>query len=468
MSDYSIYPKAIDGYAQIPLAVDKLSPVSAEGVNRLRSGIINIEKAIGIAPHYSSSFGEFSTLTERFDNLEFQVLSFGENISNEIYESLEGFDLKDLLISSEKIIIRGAGVELKPTGTFPIPEPIDGVLSELPKSIVVMSSDTAAVPGAPPGVGFSTFMTFGGELDSADLAIVTSQELTRKGISFVAGPGGLFDPEAIPVDFSIAVQTSSSESYGGGDINIISGDTTSETQRGGNLNLGAGGCQGLSEGGYITIDGGDSSGSGSVYLSAGRSLDSGTRGASVTLDSSTSEVRMGGDLYLQAGSSYGTPADPAGDGGSVRLAAGSGYRGGDLLFVSGRADGGSAGNVYITAQANTSGHHGKIIYTGRSDFNGSITLPIRSYRGGFGSSVNITDSDHTLLVDASSTDVTVTLPDPSQLVGRTYVIKKIDNIGTVTIVDVNGGGVDGSALDLVTEHEYVTVQAFGGQWWKIS
>ena len=70
MSDYSIYPKAIDGYAQIPLAVDKLSPVSAEGVNRLRSGIINIEKAIGIAPHYSSSFGEFSTLTERFDNLE--------------------------------------------------------------------------------------------------------------------------------------------------------------------------------------------------------------------------------------------------------------------------------------------------------------------------------------------------------------------------------------------------------------
>ena len=129
MSDYSIYPKAIDGYAQIPLAVDKLSPVSAEGVNRLRSGIINIEKAIGIAPHYSSSFGEFSTLTERFDNLEFQVLSFGENISNEIYESLEGFDLKDLLTSSEKIIIRGAGVELKSTGTFPIPGPLDGMFS---------------------------------------------------------------------------------------------------------------------------------------------------------------------------------------------------------------------------------------------------------------------------------------------------------------------------------------------------
>ena len=466
MSDYSIYPKAIDGYAQIPLAVDKLSPVSAEGVNRLRSGIINIERAIGIAPHYSSNFGEFSTLTERLDSLEFQVLSVDENISNEIYESLESFDLKDLLTSSEKVIIRGAGIELKSTGTFPIPEPIDGVLFELPKSLVVMNSDIAAIPGAPPGEGFSTFMTFGGELDSADLAIVGSQEPRRaKSISFVTGTGGLFNPEAIPVDFSITAQTSSNEDYTGANISISSGDTTLETQSGGRLNLSAGSCQGFSEGGYISIDGGDSSGSGSVYVSAGRSLDSGAMGASITLDSSISEIGMGGGLYLQAASSYGTPA---GEGGSVRLAAGSGDRGGNLLLVSGRSDGGSAANVYITAQANTAGDSGKIVYNGRNDFNGSITLPIRAYRGEFGSSVDITDVDYTLLVDASSLDITVTLPDPSGLSGRTYVVKKIDNVGTVTIVDVNGDGVDGSALNLVTQYEYVTVQAHGGQWWKIS
>ena len=50
MSEYSIYPKAIDGYAQMPLAVDKKTPINAESVNRLRSAIVNIEKALGISP----------------------------------------------------------------------------------------------------------------------------------------------------------------------------------------------------------------------------------------------------------------------------------------------------------------------------------------------------------------------------------------------------------------------------------
>jgi len=139
-----------------------------------------------------------------------------------------------------------------------------------------------------------------------------------------------------------------------------------------------------------------------------------------------------------------------------------------LRLASGQSDGGSASNVYISARMNADGDYGKIVYNGRNDFNGSITLPIRVYRGEFGSSVDITDVDYTLLVDASSLDITVTLPDPSGLHGRTYVVKKIDNVGTVTIVDVNGDGVDGSALNLVTQHEYVTVQAYGSQWWKIS
>ena len=39
MSEYSIFPKAIDGYAQLPLTVDRAISVSAEEINRLRSAI---------------------------------------------------------------------------------------------------------------------------------------------------------------------------------------------------------------------------------------------------------------------------------------------------------------------------------------------------------------------------------------------------------------------------------------------
>tara|TARA_R110002110_G_scaffold73725_1_gene195457 strand:+ start:894 stop:1076 length:183 start_codon:yes stop_codon:yes gene_type:complete len=39
MADYSIYPNAIDGYAQLPLAIDDITPVNAFSVNTLRSAI---------------------------------------------------------------------------------------------------------------------------------------------------------------------------------------------------------------------------------------------------------------------------------------------------------------------------------------------------------------------------------------------------------------------------------------------
>jgi|TARA_R110001583_G_scaffold16234_11_gene66246 hypothetical protein len=61
MSDTSIYPKAIDGYAQLPLATNKITPVNAESVNRLRSAIVNIETALGVNPQGDSH----STVAER-------------------------------------------------------------------------------------------------------------------------------------------------------------------------------------------------------------------------------------------------------------------------------------------------------------------------------------------------------------------------------------------------------------------
>jgi len=93
MSDYSIYPKAIDGYAQIPLAVDRKSPVAAESINRPRSAIINIENTLGIAPHVSDTYGEFENVDERLENSEAILdsidLQYVTDRGNETTHSLE-------------------------------------------------------------------------------------------------------------------------------------------------------------------------------------------------------------------------------------------------------------------------------------------------------------------------------------------------------------------------------------------
>lgn len=65
MSDFSVYPDAIDGYSQLPLTVDGVSGVNAEALNRLRSSIVHIETELGILPSGSG----YSTVTERLDSL---------------------------------------------------------------------------------------------------------------------------------------------------------------------------------------------------------------------------------------------------------------------------------------------------------------------------------------------------------------------------------------------------------------
>jgi hypothetical protein len=64
MSEFSIYPDAIDGYAQLPLIIDKVTSIDAVTVNRLREAIINIETELGISPS-----GIFDTVTDRLDFL---------------------------------------------------------------------------------------------------------------------------------------------------------------------------------------------------------------------------------------------------------------------------------------------------------------------------------------------------------------------------------------------------------------
>ena len=77
MSDYSIFPKALDGYAQLPLFVDNITPVNAEGLNRIRSAIVNIETTLGILPQ-----GDSNTVSIRLDSIEANIDSIEANIDS--------------------------------------------------------------------------------------------------------------------------------------------------------------------------------------------------------------------------------------------------------------------------------------------------------------------------------------------------------------------------------------------------
>lgn len=75
MSDYSIYPDALDGYAQLPIVIDKVTEINAEQLNRLRSAISNIQSHIGIG-----AAGVYSTIADRLTDID----GFDSDISSHI------------------------------------------------------------------------------------------------------------------------------------------------------------------------------------------------------------------------------------------------------------------------------------------------------------------------------------------------------------------------------------------------
>lgn len=105
MSDYSIYPNAIDGYAQLPLVVDTVTKVDAVTVNRLRSAIHNIELELGIIPS-----GDFESVAERFDSidslisdLDAAIISLENSLAADM-TSLENSLVADITSIEESIV----------------------------------------------------------------------------------------------------------------------------------------------------------------------------------------------------------------------------------------------------------------------------------------------------------------------------------------------------------------------------
>jgi hypothetical protein len=76
----------------------------------------------------------------------------------------------------------------------------------------------------------------------------------------------------------------------------------------------------------------------------------------------------------------------------------------------------------------------------------------------------------TVLVDATSGNLTVTLPLAADASDRRYTVKKIDvSANTVTIDGDGAETIDGSATQvLTTQYARITVQCDGSAWWILS
>ena len=95
---------------------------------------------------------------------------------------------------------------------------------------------------------------------------------------------------------------------------------------------------------------------------------------------------------------------------------------------------------------------------------GSVSFPIRTITA----STTLTNTDHTVLVNASTGSVTVTLPTPSaSIMGRFYIVKKIAG-GLTNDVIVNGAIEDGTSFSLYNDWTVIRVQTDGNKWYVIN
>lgn len=97
---------------------------------------------------------------------------------------------------------------------------------------------------------------------------------------------------------------------------------------------------------------------------------------------------------------------------------------------------------------------------------GSLSLPIRTITA----DADITDSDFTVLIDASGGAVTATLPTAVGRAGRIYVVKAVDVTNTATLAARAGETIDGESQygntppGFVNDGDLVHCQSDGSNW----
>jgi len=84
------------------------------------------------------------------------------------------------------------------------------------------------------------------------------------------------------------------------------------------------------------------------------------------------------------------------------------------------------------------------------------------------SNYNLTDADSTILVDANSNSVQLTLPDATDCTGRSYTIKRIDSsVNNALATCSSSQTIDGQVSLSLTAWQFVTVQSNGTEWFVI-
>jgi len=86
------------------------------------------------------------------------------------------------------------------------------------------------------------------------------------------------------------------------------------------------------------------------------------------------------------------------------------------------------------------------------------------------SDYTLAGGDHTILVDCSSGNVTLTLPTAVGCSGRMYIIKRIDNSANAANINSNGSEeIDGSTDSAsVPGQSSIVLQSDNSGWWKVA
>ena len=87
----------------------------------------------------------------------------------------------------------------------------------------------------------------------------------------------------------------------------------------------------------------------------------------------------------------------------------------------------------------------------------------------YASAQTLTANNYLVLVNASSGDITVTLPAAASHTNRIYTIKKIDSSEHTVTIDANSNEkIDGEeTIDLNLQYQYITIACDGDEWFII-
>jgi hypothetical protein len=78
----------------------------------------------------------------------------------------------------------------------------------------------------------------------------------------------------------------------------------------------------------------------------------------------------------------------------------------------------------------------------------------------------VTGGDHTIFVNANSTNITVTLPTAANILGRQYAIKRVDSsVNSVTITPDGSETIEGASSMTLPDQRSIVIQSDNNNWW---